>query len=86
MSGSKAGIRYAKAILQKANEAGNAAAVFEDMQVIFNTCLQTKSLELFYKAPLLKVKIKNKRFKKSLAHNLKPVSYTHLTLPTTSRV
>ena len=64
MSGSKAGIRYAKAILQKANEAGNAAAVFEDMQVIFNTLSSNKELRVVLQSPVIKGEDKKQALQK----------------------
>jgi F-type H+-transporting ATPase subunit delta len=54
MSGSKTGIRYAKAVLQEATEAGNAKEVFTDMQDISSTLLGSKDLRVALQSPVIK--------------------------------
>src|SRR6056300_1742846 len=54
MNGNRAAIRYAKAVLQQAKEAGVAEKVFEDMQIIFNTIAASKELQHLLKSPLIK--------------------------------
>jgi F-type H+-transporting ATPase subunit delta len=54
MSGSKAGIRYAKAVLQQANEANIATAVFDDMQSVASTLVRSKELRVVLQSPVIK--------------------------------
>ncbi len=54
MSGSKTGIRYAKAVLQQATEAGNAKEVFADMQDIATTLTNSKELRVVLQSPVIK--------------------------------
>ncbi|MBW2937221.1 ATP synthase F1 subunit delta [Aureisphaera sp. CAU 1614] len=54
MSGSKSGIRYAKAVLQQATEAGNAKEVFADMQDISTTLADSKELRVVLQSPVIK--------------------------------
>ena len=54
MNGSKAGIRYAKAVLQQANESTNAANVFEDMLSVQSTLASNKELRTVLKSPVIK--------------------------------
>ncbi|NND62109.1 MAG: ATP synthase F1 subunit delta [Flavobacteriaceae bacterium] len=54
MSGSRAAIRYAKAVLNLANETNKSAEVFGDMQTIFQTIKGNKELRLMLKSPIIK--------------------------------
>ena len=54
MSGSKAAIRYAKAVLQQANDAKVADVVFGDMQDVVATIQGSKELRLMLKSPVVK--------------------------------
>ncbi len=54
MSGSRAAIRYAKAILDLANESKKSYEVFEDMQLIQNSIKSSKELRLMLKSPIIK--------------------------------
>ena len=54
MSGNRAAIRYAKAVLLQANEAGVTDRVFDDMQDVFNTIKANKELQHLLKSPLIK--------------------------------
>ncbi|PKA82892.1 ATP synthase F1 subcomplex delta subunit [Ulvibacter sp. MAR_2010_11] len=58
MSGSKAGIRYAKAVLQQANSANNATEVFNDMQAVAATLSGSKELRNVLQSPVIKLKDK----------------------------
>jgi len=53
MSGNRAAIRYAKAVLQQAKEVGAADMVFDDMQDVFNTIKSNKELQHLLKSPLI---------------------------------
>lgn len=50
----RAAIRYAKAILQKANENNTAAVLFGDMQSIHNTIEGSRELQLVLQSPVIK--------------------------------
>ena len=50
----KAGIRYAKAVLQQATETNTAAAVFGDMEAIQATLAGSKELRSVLKSPVIK--------------------------------
>lgn len=54
MSGSRAAIRYAKAVLQEANEASIASHVFDDMNAIFTTIQNSKELQNVLKSPVIR--------------------------------
>lgn len=54
MSGSKAGIRYAKAVLQQAMDSDNASMVFEDMKSIQSTLTASKELRAILRSPVVK--------------------------------
>ncbi len=60
MNGSKAGIRYAKAVLQQANDANIANVVFGDMQSVHSTIEGSKELRVALKSPVIKPEDKKK--------------------------
>lgn len=51
---SRASIRYAKAILQKANENNTEAVVFGDMQSVYNTIEGSRELQSVLQSPVIK--------------------------------
>ncbi len=51
---SRAAIRYAKAILQKANENNTEAVVFGDMQSVYNTIENSRDLQVVLQSPVIK--------------------------------
>lgn len=51
---SRAAIRYAKAILQKANENNTEAVVFGDMQSVYNTIENSRELQAVLQSPVIK--------------------------------
>lgn len=51
----KAAIRYAKAVLQQANDAKVAAVMFEDMQSVYATIEGSKELRSVLKSPVVKL-------------------------------
>jgi len=53
MSGSRAAIRYAKAVLQQANETNVASVVFDDMQSVHATIQSSKELQSVLKSPVI---------------------------------
>ncbi len=58
MSGSRAAIRYAKAVLQEANEANVANIVFEDMRCVQSTIQANKELQIVLRSPVIKAEDK----------------------------
>ena len=58
MSGSKAAIRYAKAVLQQANDSKSADGVFQDMETVTATLEASKELRLMLKSPVVKLDAK----------------------------
>ncbi|QNJ97456.1 ATP synthase F1 subunit delta [Constantimarinum furrinae] len=58
MNGSKAAIRYAKAVLQQANDANLANVVFGDMQSVQATLENSKELRVVLKSPVVKAEDK----------------------------
>lgn len=58
MSGSRAAIRYAKAILQQANESNAGDTVFGDMRSVRATISGSKELRAMLKSPVIKGKDK----------------------------
>ncbi len=55
---SRAAIRYAKAILQHANETNATQTVFDDMQAVHSTLNESKELRLMLKSPIIKAQDK----------------------------
>ena len=60
MAGTRAAIRYAKAILEIAESKGVAVAVSEDMNSIASTINRNLELSTFIQNPTLKVEVKEK--------------------------
>src|SRR5690625_962742 len=54
MSTSRAAFRYAKALIQGADQQDNAAAMQKDMQAVFNTIEDSKDLRLALNSPIIK--------------------------------
>lgn len=67
MKGSRAAIRYAKAILEMAQGAGNAAQVNSDMALIATTINDNKELQNFIGSPDVKAEIKESALKEIFA-------------------
>ncbi len=59
MSGNRAAIRYAKALLREATKSNKEQTLLEDMNVIHNTVQDSKELRLMLKNPIIKGKDKN---------------------------
>ena len=59
MAGTRAAIRYAKAILDQANGLNATDMVQEDMKLIASTVASNQELELFISNPILNVEAKN---------------------------
>ncbi len=55
---SRAAIRYAKAVLQFANESNTTEVVFGDMQSVHGTISASKELRLMLKSPIIKAEDK----------------------------
>ena len=68
MTGSRAAIRYAKAILEMAHAAGNAAQVGSDMALIANTLKENKELQDFITNPTIKAEVKEAALKEVFAN------------------
>lgn len=60
MSGSKAAIRYAKAVLDLAKEKGSEHAVLGDMETVVSTIAASKELRLMLQSPIVKDEVKKK--------------------------
>lgn len=73
MNSSKAGIRYAKAVLQQANEAKSAEIVFEDMLCVAATIDGSQELQSVLLSPIVKLNDK-KAALLSIFANLSPNS------------
>jgi len=54
MTGTRAALRYAKAILDVSNEKGNAELVNHDMKSITNAISQSEELKVFLQNPIIK--------------------------------
>jgi F-type H+-transporting ATPase subunit delta len=67
MTGSRAAIRYAKAILEMAQAAGNAAPVNDDMSQIASTMKDNKELRDFIVSPTIKAEVKESALKEVFA-------------------
>ena len=58
MNGSRAAIRYANSLLQKAHDNGHAEVVFGDMQSVAETLASSHELQVALKSPIIKVEDK----------------------------
>ena len=58
MTGTRAAIRYAKAILEVSNAKGNAAVVSQDMATIAQAISESKELKSFLTNPIIKGNLK----------------------------
>ena len=63
MSGSRAAVRYAKAILSFALEQKNEVQVNDDMLLIANTIVDSKDLQLLLSSPVIKSVVKKDTIK-----------------------
>ena len=61
---SRAAIRYAKAILQHANETNATQTVLEDMMTVHSTLSDSKELRLMLKSPIVKSQDKKEALEK----------------------
>jgi len=68
MSGSRAAIRYAKAILSFALEQHKEVEVNNDMLLIANTIKESKDLQLMLNSPVLKTELKKATLKEVFAN------------------
>ncbi|MBC9796923.1 ATP synthase F1 subunit delta [Sinomicrobium weinanense] len=67
MAGTRAAIRYAKAVLALAGEQDATTAVYEDMQLIKNTVAASRELQLMLKSPVVKPEVKRSALKEIFA-------------------
>lgn len=58
MSGTRAAIRYAKAVLELANSQNTAEAVHQDMALIANTIAESKDLSEMLESPVISLAVK----------------------------
>ncbi|RNL88688.1 ATP synthase F1 subunit delta [Sinomicrobium pectinilyticum] len=58
MAGTRAAIRYAKAVLALAREHDAVKAVYEDMDLVKNTVAGSRDLQLVLKSPVVKSEVK----------------------------
>lgn len=58
MSGSRASIRYAKAVLQQANQTNTAAVLYGDMQSVYGTIENSRELQNVLQSPVIKAEDK----------------------------
>lgn len=80
MSGSKAAVRYAKAILSFALEQKTEVHVNNDMLMIVNTINENKELELFINSPVLKSEIKKAALNKLFSSKISETSIALINL------
>ncbi len=53
MSGNRASIRYAKALLRQATDSNQESTLLDDMNVVYNTIQNNKKLQLMLKNPII---------------------------------
>lgn len=68
MTGSRAAVRYAKAVLEMAQPAGNAALVAQDMSLIATTINKNAELHDFINSPNVKAEVKESALKEIFAN------------------
>ncbi|PCH51826.1 MAG: ATP synthase F1 subunit delta [Flavobacteriaceae bacterium] len=74
MSGSKAAVRYAKAILSFSLEQNKEVQVNEDMLLITNTIEDSKDLQLLLSSPIIKSQIKKVAIKEVFSSKITSLS------------
>ena len=74
MNGSRAAIRYAKAILSFALEQQKEVEVNNDMILVANTVNESKELQLLLNSPVLKAEIKKLALKEVFAGKVTPLT------------
>jgi F-type H+-transporting ATPase subunit delta len=80
MSGTKAALRYAKAILNFAVEQHKEDDINNDMLLIVNTLEESKELQLMLKNPILKINIKKETLKTIFSSNVSPLTISSINL------
>lgn len=80
MSGSRAAIRYAKAILSFALEQQKEVEVNSDMLLIVNTINESNDLQLFLSSPVIKTEVKKAAIKAVFATKISSLSEGLITL------
>lgn len=74
MNGSRAAIRYAKAILSFALEQQKEVEVNNDMLLVVNTIQDSKELQLLLSSPVLKTELKKSALKEIFAGKTSPLT------------
>lgn len=74
MNGSRAAIRYAKAILSFALEQQKEVEVNDDMLLVANTIQDSKELQLLLNSPVLKTELKKSALKEIFADKTSPLT------------
>lgn len=74
MNGSRAAIRYAKAILSFALEQQKEVEVNNDMLLVANTIQDSKELQLLLSSPVLKTEVKKAALKEIFADKTSPLT------------
>ena len=80
MSGSRAAIRYAKAILSFALEQQKEVEVNNDMLLIVNTINESNDLQLLLSSPVIKTELKKAAIKAVFATKISSLSEGLITL------
>lgn len=80
MSGTKAALRYAKAILNFAVEQHKEDDINNDMLLIVNTLEESKDLQLMLKNPILKTDIKKDAIKAIFSSNVSSLTISSINL------
>ncbi|MDX1829638.1 MAG: ATP synthase F1 subunit delta [Lutibacter sp.] len=80
MSGTKAALRYAKAILNFAVEQHKEDDINNDMLLIVNTLEESKELQLMLKNPILKTNLKKETIKTIFSSNVSPLTISSINL------
>lgn len=75
MNGSRAGIRYAKAILSFALEQQKEVEVYDDLMLVANSIDDSKELQLLLKNPILKSEIKKTALKELFSNKISKLAY-----------
>lgn len=80
MNGSRAAIRYAKAILSFALEQQKEVQVNDDMLLVANTIQDSKELQLLLNSPVLKTELKKSALKEIFADKTSPLTISLINL------
>lgn len=85
MKGTRASVRYAKALIDLAAEQNQLDKVYADMKMIVEVCRESRDLALFLQSPVIKTDKKQAALKLTFSGKISPVTEAFIRLLTAKR-